>query len=804
MPVPVPQQIKAPAHPVFKPSNRPGHAVQQSPSVFRNLTHSLPLPPLGPPPSFGTREEWISSLPSWRRNKPRRIWEEEDSYLAGGRDIRGFQNGLTDAGNTSVIKGDRAQACIPPALTLITTDKERHATATRQQECEADAVDGMSSNSLGYDIESQWSGHSSDSQTETDMEVDTHYRVDFFEATAVAELASVYEDPQASEQVYDRGAFTPVFEDMSPEATAGHPSSSPVGPVTPFADFVDRAVAANTLFSTMNNAVPHNEAMAQPLVVPQYETRYDAHPYCSLHSYKALGPQHVMVPPPSEPMTTPSYKKVADPLADWMASYVWKACMTSSVHIEQSSESSSQRHPFMPPSHLANSIRSLFMSTLLQPSAIILAVWYIVRLPISFGPVVRVPDGSKETRFRAELLGVDEWQNAANRDAIEQYAPFRLVLLGCMLANKWLDDHTFSNKTWHTISNVPIQSLNRLESLALDLFSYDLSIKSREWSQWLRHVLATHMSLSSPSHPQPISRPSSNPHTIIRKAIEELIDIAMANNESRACGDGLCPDTHPEPVFVGLEERKRAKLDCNAFSVDPNIEVLEIDLDEDGPLREEYVPRRRVSKADSIRGGVGQDLTGWRSGEGRDWERAADTERTLPPPAKWSPAADEPILREERRRQQSQYVAVQPPMAPPLAPILAPLHSYNPMQGLGYHHPTWSMTTGYMPQQSKLQLPPIYPAAYDYSHSAAHSHSRSVSFSNGQHGATPHFDHSRSQSQTHLEYACSDIRLTAQKMTHPPPAELHWTGTDQYGYGVRYGPLAHDSVFPYLSSWIRA
>lgn len=88
------------------------------------------------------------------------------------------------------------------------------------------------------------------------------------------------------------------------------------------------------------------------------------------------------------------------------------------------------------------------MSTLLQPSAILLAVWYIVRLPVRFGHVSLRPDALKEVRFRLELLGLEEWQDSGSAQAAEAHAPFRLVLLGCMLANKWLDDHTFSNKTW--------------------------------------------------------------------------------------------------------------------------------------------------------------------------------------------------------------------------------------------------------------------------------------------------------------------------------------------------------------------
>jgi hypothetical protein len=100
-------------------------------------------------------------------------------------------------------------------------------------------------------------------------------------------------------------------------------------------------------------------------------------------------------------------------------------------------------YTIMPPTYLATSVHSLLLSTLLQPSAVFLAIWYIVRLPVYFGAVPLGPEFVKEARFRAALLG-DSWS-----EAMEASAPFRLIVLGCMLANKWLDDHTFSNKTWY-------------------------------------------------------------------------------------------------------------------------------------------------------------------------------------------------------------------------------------------------------------------------------------------------------------------------------------------------------------------
>ena len=100
--------------------------------------------------------------------------------------------------------------------------------------------------------------------------------------------------------------------------------------------------------------------------------------------------------------------------------------------------------PASPPPYLATSVHSLLLSTLLQPSAIFLALWYIVKLPVAFGFAPPNMD-VRELRFRLALFGD---RNSPDWEAMEGTAPFRLIVLGCMLANKWLDDHTFSNKTW--------------------------------------------------------------------------------------------------------------------------------------------------------------------------------------------------------------------------------------------------------------------------------------------------------------------------------------------------------------------
>ncbi|KAA1466294.1 hypothetical protein DENSPDRAFT_767396 [Dentipellis sp. KUC8613] len=799
MPVPVLTQAKGPAHPVIKNRCHPGDQ-GHPPSVFHNLTHSLPLPPPGPPPSFGTREEWISSLPSWRRNKPRRIWEEDDANLPPPRV---FHRGLTDADNASVIKGERAQACIPPTLTLISQSDRYLYQPSAPHGCEEDVDDEMSSISIDYEIESQWSGNSSDVQEGGVIgnRVLQNPILSHLSAGGV-ELNNFSED----QQMYERGAFTPIFEEFSPELAVGDgdPASSPIGPLTPFGDFVDRAV--ETALTRGNiGATSFQSFDPAPDAISCHRSNAGLAPYMQYHPWRQPAPADLV--PASEPVAAPSatttYKRIAEPLADWMASYVWKACTTGMSlppAYVQSCGSWAQTHPPFPPPQLASSIRSLLMSTLLQPSAIFLAMWYLIRLPIFLGPLGFGPECVKEIRFRAELLGSSEWHHAG-QETLETQVPFRLVVLGCMLANKWLDDHTFSNKTWHTISNVPVQSLNRLENLALDIFAHDLSIPATTWSQWLNHIMLYHLSLSS-SHPQPISRPTSNPHSIVKKTIEELIDVSAASNATEMCDDRSCLRLPPAPLFLGLEDRKRER--SGYISAEAVSDGLEIDLDEDGPLREEYIPRRRISRTGSLRDVIKEGTLSHFYEKEQEWERALVPERALPPPAKWSPEADEPILRNTGRGQ-VQYMAVRPSVMPPPAPLLAPVQSYRAAMPQGF--PTWSTTTDNQADM-KLQLPPPYALlSYgDYTHhNVGPTHSRSASLSHGHHVVLQPPSHVRSHSQSQFEHACSDLRFTAQKASQPIYSDLHWPSSGHQVYGSAIGrDFTHHPGMQQSSAWLRA
>ena len=337
-----------------------------------------------------------------------------------------------------------------------------------------------------------------------------------------------------------------------------------------------------------------------------------------------------------------------------------------------------------------------------------------------------------------------------------------------------------------TISNVPIESLNKLESLALDIFSHDLSTPACAWTQWLTHLTEYHQSLSYPTRPQPISRPSTNPHSIIHRALSDIRNVPAGDS--------------PEPVFLGLEERRREKLGIEDPSSD-SVDVLEIDLDEDGPLREEYLPKRRGSRTGSVRSIRSRDApdSKFPFDQARHWDaydaRNIESEKSLPPPAKWSPAADEPIFR-DRGRVSGHYVAVQPSIS--AAHFALSLPPYQ--QTLN-----WPAAPSYVPLNRHLAPGFVYdpapptqqtlPACTPYSYAAPISHSRTQSLACDHENCQPR-NHFRSYSQSAFDCRCGDIGQMANDVLLASRPDTQWCAPYRQPFGQ------HPNV-NYQSSWLR-
>lgn len=61
---------------------------------------------------------------------------------------------------------------------------------------------------------------------------------------------------------------------------------------------------------------------------------------------------------------------------------------------------------------------------------------------------------------------------------------FRLLTIALMLGNKFLDDNTYTNKTWAEVSGIPVQEIHIMEVEFLSNVRYNLFASASEWSEW--------------------------------------------------------------------------------------------------------------------------------------------------------------------------------------------------------------------------------------------------------------------------------------------------------------------------------
>ncbi|KAF3398468.1 hypothetical protein F1880_005955 [Penicillium rolfsii] len=61
---------------------------------------------------------------------------------------------------------------------------------------------------------------------------------------------------------------------------------------------------------------------------------------------------------------------------------------------------------------------------------------------------------------------------------------FRLMTVALMLGNKYLDDNTYTNKTWAEVSGIAVQEIHIMEVEFLSNIRYDLFASKEKWAEW--------------------------------------------------------------------------------------------------------------------------------------------------------------------------------------------------------------------------------------------------------------------------------------------------------------------------------
>ncbi|CAO1616973.1 unnamed protein product [Sympodiomycopsis kandeliae] len=64
----------------------------------------------------------------------------------------------------------------------------------------------------------------------------------------------------------------------------------------------------------------------------------------------------------------------------------------------------------------------------------------------------------------------------------------RIFLASVMVASKFLQDKTFSNKAWSRLTGLPLKQLGLVEREFLAAIGWDLNVKPAEWDRWVRKL----------------------------------------------------------------------------------------------------------------------------------------------------------------------------------------------------------------------------------------------------------------------------------------------------------------------------
>ncbi|KAG2212387.1 hypothetical protein INT47_001748 [Mucor saturninus] len=100
-------------------------------------------------------------------------------------------------------------------------------------------------------------------------------------------------------------------------------------------------------------------------------------------------------------------------------------------------------------------VQKVLKSTQISSSCVILSLYYIQQLRSAY-PSIKASIGSEVRLFTTAL----------------------------MLANKYLDDNTFTNKTWSQVSSIPVNELNIMEMEFLSALNYTIHIPHAVYFEW--------------------------------------------------------------------------------------------------------------------------------------------------------------------------------------------------------------------------------------------------------------------------------------------------------------------------------
>ncbi|GAA5967783.1 hypothetical protein JCM11641_005765 [Rhodosporidiobolus odoratus] len=205
-------------------------------------------------------------------------------------------------------------------------------------------------------------------------------------------------------------------------------------------------------------------------------------------------------------------------------------------------------------------VKQILTATLVTPEDLIYAIGLVSSVPLEkvIPPTPAEPgQDAQTTSFKA--------------------APFKVFLGALMLANKQLQDNSYRNASWASVSAIPLPDVNALEAHVLLALRFDVAVNEETWAKWL--VGAVERSRSG--------RGQLGDYFAVQDTLERLVRAAARNAPSVAPSSPVIPSTP-----ASFTECPSTPLSSSVSSLNSmDLNSMEDDLDAFGPLES----ARRIS-----------------------------------------------------------------------------------------------------------------------------------------------------------------------------------------------------------------
>ncbi|KAI0455225.1 hypothetical protein F5B21DRAFT_209178 [Xylaria acuta] len=146
---------------------------------------------------------------------------------------------------------------------------------------------------------------------------------------------------------------------------------------------------------------------------------------------------------------------------------------------------------------------------------------------------------------------------------------YRLLTVALMLGNKFLDDNTYTNKTWAEVSGISVKEIHVMEVEFLSNMRYGLLTSKEQWQAWLQKLAcyhryceraraeeATRQVQAAPIHLSPnqgrFTPPLPSPTAILPTTAHGTSSLAAAYTPASMPQNGWDSAYHPTPMVSPL------------------------------------------------------------------------------------------------------------------------------------------------------------------------------------------------------------------------------------------------------------